>query len=250
MHRLLRAGLALAAGLLFACDRPEPRPDADVVLITVDTLRADRVGLFGAARATTPHLDRFFAAGRAYTRAYSAASSTSPSVATLLTGLLPDQHRIRLFYQRVPDAVKLVTDLLPPRHQKAAFVSNMVLTDEAIGFAARFDHYDDFVDERESSRLVFERRASRTTDAALAWLAQGADPARPLFLWVHYIDPHGPYRPPPEWRRSFTHPTPQRFDAARLRMPSHALDTDDALEYVDAYCSPGSPSAAGSTRRS
>jgi arylsulfatase len=229
------AWLALCAALLLACGGPEPRPDADVILITVDTLRADRVGLLGSARSTTPALDRFFAAGRIYTRAYSAAASTSPSVATLLTGLLPDQHRVRLFYQRIPDEVKLVTDQLPSRHQRAAFVSNMVLTDEAIGFAERFDHYDDFVDERESSRLVFERRAARTTDAALAWLERAADPARPLFLWVHYIDPHGPYRPPEDWKRSFAHEGPQPFEPERLRMPSHALETNDALDYVDAY---------------
>jgi arylsulfatase A-like enzyme len=153
----------------------------------------------------------------------------------LLTGLLRPEQRVRLFFQRLPDEVKLVSELLPPGHQRAAFVSNVVLTDEALGLARRFDHYDDFVDERESSRAVFERRASRTTDAALRWLAESADPARPVFVWVHYIDPHGPYRPPAEWPRSFHHDAPQPMDPARLRVPQHALDTDDALDYVDGY---------------
>jgi arylsulfatase len=233
--RAIGAWLGLAVGLLTGCGGPEPRPDADVLLVTVDTLRADRIGLLGAARATTPSIDRFFAAGRVYERAYSASSSTSPSIVTLLSGRLPHEHRVRLFYQHVPAEVKLVTDHLPRRHQRAAIVSNMVLTDEALGIGRRFDHYDDFVDERESSRLVFERRAARTTDGALAWLEHEADPARPLFLWVHYIDPHRPYEAPAEWRRSFRHESPVPFDPKRLRVPQKTRETDDALDWVDAY---------------
>ncbi len=237
MVRALARRLGLAAALLVACGGPGggASPEGDVLLVSVDTLRADRVGLLGAARPTTPRIDAFFAEGRIYTRAYSAAATTSPSVVTLLTGLLPHEHRVRLFFQRLPDDVRLVTESLPAGHQRSAFVSNVVLTDEALGLAQRFDHYDDFVDERESSRMVFERRASRTTDAALHWLAETADPARPVFLWVHYIDPHAPYHPPPEWPRSFRHEGAQPMDLSRLRVPQHALDTDDALEYVDGY---------------
>ena len=82
------------------------------------------------------------------------------------------------------------------RAVSAGFVANMVLTDEAVGIGSRFDHYDDFLDQRESKRRVFERNAEATTNAALLWLVKERDPNRPLFLWVHYIDPHGPYRTP------------------------------------------------------
>jgi len=208
---------------------------ADVLLITIDTLRADRLGLLGYGRPTTPAIDRFFADGRIYLRAYSSAASTSPSVASILTGLLPHEHRVRLLFQLVPDDVRLVTDYLPPDYLKAAFVSNVVLTDEATGIAGRFDHYDDFLDERESSRAVYERSARRNTDAALRWLEKGGAGARPLFLWIHYIDPHGPYRPPQDWPRSFRHGTPQPLDPEQVIPYMREPGVSDAGAYVDAY---------------
>lgn len=229
-RRAARCAVLAVLALAACSERP-----VDLVLVSVDTLRADRVGLLGAARPTTPNVDRWFADGAIYERAYSAAASTSPSVVSLLTGLLPQDHRVRLFYQLLGEKTKLLTAYLPPAYQKAAFVSNIVLTDEALGIADRFDHYDDFVDERESERVIFERRASRTTDAALRWLAERADPDRPLFLWVHYIDPHGPYRPPESFRERFEHDGAVVIDPKRV--PGYTRDegVSDGLHYVDRY---------------
>jgi len=72
--------------------------------------------------------------------------------------------------QLLPKGCRLLPDLLPEMHQTAAFVSNIVLTDEAMGMAKRFDYYDDFVDQKEPYRFIFERNAQKTTDAALRWL--------------------------------------------------------------------------------
>ena len=128
---------------------------ADVLLLTVDTLRAQQLGIYGYGRATTPRIDRFFADGIIYLRAYSTTASTSPSVISLLTGRLPQEHRVRLLYQLVPEDMRLITDFLPFEYQTAAFISNVVLSGEAMGIANRFDHYDDFVDEESSeSRLL------------------------------------------------------------------------------------------------
>ena len=234
--RRRRAGaLAWATALLAlvaACSRPSPQ--ADIVLVTVDTLRADRLGLYGYGRGLTPQLDRWFADGLVHERAYAAAASTSPSVATLLTGLYPSEHHVRLLYQSVPADVRIVTEELPDAYQTAAVVSNVVLTRQAFGVADRFDHYDDVLDEKESGRDVYERKAERTTDAAAAWLRH-ADPARPLFLWVHYIDPHGPYLAPEPWRGSLRHrgslPVQAERILAYMRLPGVA----DALDYVDRY---------------
>lgn len=228
----LAASIALLM-LATACSR-RPVWD-DIVLISVDTLRADRLGLYGYGRGTTPQIDRWFADGVVHERDYATAASTSPSVVSLLTGLYPSEHRVRLLYQLVPADVRLVTDWLPTSYQTAAIVSNVVLTDEALGIAHRFDHYDAVVNEKESGREVYERRAERTTDAAVAWLRDQADPARPLFLWVHYIDPHGPYRAPDPWRGRMRHrgsvPVEPERILAYMRLPGVV----DALDCVDRY---------------
>jgi arylsulfatase len=110
-----------------------------------------------------------------------------------------------------------------------------VLTNEAIGLASDFDHYDDFVDQPEPHRKVYERNAQRTTDAVLRWLAASRDLARPLFLWVHYIDPHGPYHPPDSWPRSFTHAEPRPINVANILEYQREPGLTDGLEYVDRY---------------
>ncbi len=181
------------------CTSPDAAPSGggDVVLITVDTLRPDHLSLFGYERKTTPHLEAWFGeTGVLCERAYSTEANTPPSVVSLLSGLLPGEHRVRRFYQLLDRSVPLVSDLLPARYTKAAFVSNMVLTDEALGIASRFDHYNDRVTEHAGWPQVWERDAEDTTDAVLPWVREEAGRDTPLFLWVHYIDPHGPYDAP------------------------------------------------------
>ncbi len=246
----MRAVIAAACLALAACsgDRqaaeepPAPWPriagDAeapDVVLITVDTLRPDHLGLYGYPRPTSPNLDRWFADGAVFAPAYSTETHTAPSVVSILSGQYPQGHRVRSFFQLLPASTRLLTDLLPRVYQTAAFVSNTALTDEALGLAHRFDHYDDFVDQQEPYRVIYERNGRRTTDAVLAWLAASRDRARPLFLWVHYIDPHGPYHPPPDWQLSFTHPAPVPVDLERIPEWVREPSITDALDYVDRY---------------
>jgi hypothetical protein len=181
-RRALAASIAVLM-LATACSRRTVQDD--IVLITVDTLRADRLGLYGYGRGTTPQLDRWFAEGVVHERAYATAASTSPSVVSLLTGLYPSEHRVRLLYQLVPDDVRLVTDGCR-FVSDAAIVSNVVLTDSA-GIAHRFDHYDAVVDEGVGRDVT--SGAERTTDAVMAWFATRRIP-HGLFLWVR-IDPHG-----------------------------------------------------------
>jgi len=236
MVAILVAVAAVLGGAACRHSGSEPaRGPADVLLITVDTLRADHMSLYGYERPTTPHLDRWFGDGAIYERAYSTEANTSPSLVSVLSGLLPQDHGVRLLYQLLPTATRVLPELLPDRYETAAIVSNMVLTDEAIGLADRFDFYDDFVDERESSRAVYERNAARTTDAALRWLAARAESERPVFLWVHYIDPHGPYRPPTDWPRSFTHDVARTIDIDRVPLYQRERGVTDGLTYVDRY---------------
>ena len=235
---LLRGLLALSIFMAPACRAKDPDANSshkNIILISVDTLRADHVGLYGYSRATTPNIDKWFSDGIRYEYAYATDAATAPSVMSLLTGLLPQDHGTRLFFQLLSPDVPVLTDYLPENYQTAAFVSNMVLTDEAIGLANRFEHYDDYVDQKESVRSVFERSATDTTNAVLKWLAEKYDRERPLFLWVHYIDPHGPYRPPEQWRDHFESEARLKIQAQRVPSYMREEEIDDGNYYVDRY---------------
>jgi len=221
-------------GLLLACGG-SPGGAGDILLITVDTLRPDHLGLYGYERNTSPEIDRWFADAAIFERAYTTNAHTPPSVVSILSGQLPQEHGVRLFYQLLPEGVLLIPDRLPDGYQTAAFVSNVVLTEEALGIASRFDHFDDRVDENESNRTVYERNARRTTNAALLWLAERRDPERPLFLWVHYIDPHGPYQPPSDAVSSFRHEGRVPVENERIARYQLEKGVEDALHYVDRY---------------
>lgn len=214
-----------------------PSNGPNIVLLVVDTLRADHVGIYGYRRDTTPHIDAFFGRGHVYERAYAPVPSTGPSMVSMLSGLYPQHHGVRLLCQRLlPDVITFVDHLRRAGYQAAAVVSNAVLADSATGLAARFDYYDDFVDEQEPFRDdMFERTAARTTDAALYWLTAKRDTGKPFFLWVHYIDPHGPYRPPEDKPVDFSHSSPAPISPDRV--PSYARESDvtDGNEYVDRY---------------
>jgi arylsulfatase A-like enzyme len=240
----IRQGLAAVLVSILACAPAgcaKPTRPEHVVLISIDTLRADRLGLAGYGRPTTPNIDRWFGRdGRMYTRSYSTEASTTPSVVSMLTGKLPQEHRVRMLIQLVPKELKMLPAMLPAGWQSAGFVSNMVLTEEASALASHFEHYDDFVDERELYRGdIYERNAERTTQAVLDWLEKRETDSvakdRPLFLWVHYMDPHGPYHPPDTWKRTFTHDTPLPVDLERIPEYEREPGVNDALAYVDAY---------------
>jgi arylsulfatase A-like enzyme len=224
-------GLVLLLVLAPACGCDGP---GDVVLVTVDTLRADHLSIYGYPRTTSPNLDRLFAQGAIFERAYSTSAYTSASTASLLSGLLPQEHRVRLLDQIFPEQVKLLSELLPDEYQTAAFVSTHILSDAATGIADRFEHFDDAISRRGGDGRR-ERIAGPTTDAVLAWLRDGRDPARPLFLWVHYMDPHGPYNPPEDFSGRFHHEAEGELDLGRIPPYARLEHADDPLDYVDRY---------------
>ena len=167
---------------------------ARFVLVTIDTLRADRVGCYGAEHATTPHLDALAARGVRFENAISPAPLTLPSHATLLTALDPPEHGVRSNGRfRLQDDVPTLAERMQARgFATAAFVSAFVL-DRRFGLARGFDHYDDRVGVQHPEEGVASRAADQTVDAALAWLA---DAPERFLLWLHLYDPHSPYAPP------------------------------------------------------
>jgi choline-sulfatase len=161
------------------------------VLITIDTLRADRLG-----RGFTPNLDRLAARGLVFTNTRTAVPLTLPSHASILSGLLPTHHGVRLNGGgRFAGHPTLATILKAQGYRTAAVVGAFVLNRQ-FGLDAGFDTYDDNVrhDPAASTALEAERPASAVTDAALAAAASAG--GAPSFLWVHYYDPHAPYVPP------------------------------------------------------
>jgi arylsulfatase A-like enzyme len=185
------AGLLLL--LLLGCAPGDGRPD--LLLVTVDTLRADALACYGGPPDVGPALCSLGERGVLYEWAISAAPSTAPSVASLLTSLYPAEHGVTQFAMSWLDesAVTLAELLAASGYATGAVVSNPVL-DRSRQLGQGFETYDVRMTRHELNRpQLAEREARATTDAALAWLARARPPR---FLWVHYQDPHGPYDPP------------------------------------------------------
>jgi arylsulfatase len=197
-----RRGPILALLLLVAsCGAPHEEPVRLVLLVTVDTLRADRLGSYGSDRGLTPHLDALAADSQVFEAAYAPTSHTLPSIAGVLTGRYPQELGITGNLSELPAGTEtLATRLRDAGFRTAAVVSNWVLR-RASGFDAGFERYDDALPEVEATRPMPERGGAATTAAALAALdACLPDAAARCFLWVHYQDPHGPYTPDPAER--------------------------------------------------
>jgi arylsulfatase A-like enzyme len=218
---------------------PAPMPGVrprNVLLVTIDTVRADHLSLYGYPRATSPHLDAFARAGITYDNAYTPATFTSPSVVSLLTGVYPAVHGVRFLFQPLADGTwTLPAHLRAHGWRAGAVVSNFVLKASASGLAPHFDDYDDRLVEAEvrKGKKIVQRPAADTTDAAVGWLRQHA--AGPFFLWVHYIDPHGPYAAPPPFDRRFRDGPHRLVKEPKIPDYQRILHIADLGYYVDQY---------------
>ncbi len=184
MRCRLRAGILAAA--LAAC-APDDFGKPSVLLLTVDTLRPDYMSMNGYDRPTTPFLDSLAAEGWYFEQAVAPVPRTTPALASLLTGAYPHTTGVRTLTDTLSSEVIPVTEVLRASgYQTLAVVTNHVLPRRR-GLARGFEAYDMAIDGRG---------ARETTDAALRSLAR-FDASAPLFLWVHYIDPHTPYYPDP-----------------------------------------------------
>ena len=187
--------LLAAIGLLGA-GVPPPSPP-DILLITMDTTRADAVGFSNAVDAQTPVLDELAAVGIRYRTAISPAPLTLPSHATILTGLDPPAHGVRSNGAEALDPAlpTLASVFAEAGWSTGAVVGSRVL-DHRFGLDHGFATYEDtMIAERIGEYGYPERDARAVTDAAVAWLGDRESKA-PIFLWVHYYDPHAPYDPP------------------------------------------------------
>lgn len=172
----------------------------NVLLITVDTTRADRIGCYGYRPARTPAIDALASRGVLFQKAYAQVPLTLPSHSSIMTGRYPREHGVRdngreTLGRQFPTLASIFQE---HGYRTGGFVSAFVL-DHRFGIARGFDVYADqmYAEPPDDAPQELQLRANVTTDRALNWL--GASPDAPFFCWVHYYDPHDPYDPPAEF---------------------------------------------------
>ena len=234
----VRVGLLTLAGLVSACsggpaETPEAKPavakdaepeanakpaepeakpvpkiskkdKASVVIITMDTTRVDRLGAYGYEKALTPTVDGLAAKGLRFDRAYSVVPLTTPSHASMMTGLYPTRHGIHNNGDAIlGDEYTTLAEVLSGNgYATAAAISAFVTTrvwnlDQ--GFQDYFDKVQGDASRRNRGRWAQERPADEVVNDLIGWLDEHKDDDRPFLLWAHFYDPHDPYAPPKEW---------------------------------------------------
>ncbi len=202
--------LAVLALVCTSCSRT---PRWNLLLVTFDTTRADRIGCYGRERAATPNLDALAAEGFRFERAFTAVPVTLPSHSTLLTGLYPLAHGVRdngIFH--LSDSHETLAETLAAVGYRTAAAVGAFPLSARFGADQGFELYDDnfaaayqnLLGQRAvlKTGLYFdERPASLVNDALLPWLDQHHQ--EPFFAWAHYFDPHQPYSPPPPYDQLF-----------------------------------------------
>jgi arylsulfatase A-like enzyme/Flp pilus assembly protein TadD len=199
-------GLMLAAGFCEAAEQP------NIVLITIDTLRADHLHSYGYQQIRTPHIDRLAVEGARFTTVMTAAPLTLPAHSSIMTGAYPMFHGVRdnVGYRLNPGTETLAQILKQHGYETGAFVGAYVL-DRAFGLGTGFDfYYDHFEDQTNPAGTInlatLKRPGKEVVDQALAWLQATTRKAsgHPFFVWVHLYDPHDPYDPPAPFKAEYS----------------------------------------------
>ena len=199
--------------LVVACRRGSPRPSPppatptpragnglSVLLITIDTLRADHLGVYGYRRATSPHIDAMAGRGTVFERAFTFWPKTRGSFVMMMTGRRESQNGYgKTHPMLLPFNPTLASVLQQAGYRTAAVLDNPNLA-AALGYARGFDRYRETWEEKALDSEAARARA--ITDGGVAFL-RDAQPERPFFLWLHYVNPHAPYTPPAPYDRMF-----------------------------------------------
>jgi len=188
----------VAAVLITGCTQSR-KPQPNIVVVMIDTLRFDRLGAYGNDKNLTPFLDSLAARGHVFRRAYAQSSWTNPSVASFLTSRYQSQHHVFSFGSNLSEDELTLPEILQGEgYATGAFCANFLVLPKK-GFAQGFDAFEVVV-RREGNRFI-KGRADAIHQAALAWLdkeqPEGND-RKPFFLYLHYMEPHAPYDPPLE----------------------------------------------------
>ena len=180
----------------------------NIILVTLDTTRADRMGFLGSNRGLTPNLDTVASRAVIFTRAYAQVPLTTPSHAVLLTGTYPQFNHVRTLGTNLADDLPDMPELLHEHgYHTAAFIGAMILDPRnrmALGFNRGFEVYDGNFHTRKTGESRYgseERRAGDVLASALKWLRRRKP--GPFFMWLHFYDPHDPYDPPSPFKEKY-----------------------------------------------
>lgn len=187
---------------------PPPSKLPNVIVITLDTTRADRMGFLGSQRGLTPNLDALAKESVVFTRAYSQAPLTPVSHSTIFTGTFPQYHQVLTFPIPLAKDLPYLPDILKQHgYITGAFVASLAVDPHwgTPGFERGYDTYDAGFSWKkytpETRYQSVERRGGEVVDRALAWLSK--QPSGPFFLWVHLFDAHSPYDPPEPYKTRY-----------------------------------------------
>jgi arylsulfatase A-like enzyme len=217
LKHLVITAATLASGLIPAgAAAQDDRPY--VVLVTIDTLRTDRLSCYGYERPTSPNLDRLLDGGLKFTRARTVEPLTNPALCSMITGVSPHVHAASRNGLRMREDLDSLPKILAREGWRtAAFVGNWTLKDNVSRLGEHFDHYGEVFTRRRWFGLINrEATAEDVTDEAIGWADDwlAHHPEQPFVLWVHYVEPHAPYRFHAEFadRLGITGSDPSRSD--------------------------------------
>ncbi len=182
------------------------KPQRNVILITIDTLRADRLSCYGSETVDTPNIDALAERGVLFEETITPVPLTLPGHASILTGLYPEEHGIRNngFFRLSGEAVTLAEVFKGEGYDTAAFISSSIMNAQ-FGLDQGFDTYKDLsFDSRANREFSLVISADAVTRKVLSWVNK--NPEGPFFLWIHYFDPHSEYKPPEPYRSMYEHP--------------------------------------------
>ncbi len=240
-----KCNVILCGAILSICVCANAAERPNIVLITVDTLRADHCPAYGHANQTAPALQRLASAGALFEMAHAPTSETAPSHASIFTGLYPVSHGlVKNGLSLSQEHETLAETLLANGYQTAGFVSSFVLN-RKFGWSQGFSTYRDEFDASAATTKLecweshpidegFDQRGDVTTREVTRWLWE-RDRGRPFFLFVHYFDPHSPYEPPTEFEQRFELPEPGEPGSVRARTDWRRLVRayDGEIAFVD-----------------
>lgn len=223
MIRMIALLLALGSLQLWS---QEKKPN--IVIITVDTLRSDHLGSYGYHRNTSPNIDQLLNKGMRFTNARTIEPLTAPSLASMLTGIYPHQHGAsRNGLPLFPNLISVTKLMKLKGYQTAGFVANWTLRNRLTGLGEHFDHYGEiFNRKRWFGLFLSESNATDVTKAAQDWMDDNTSKDKPFFIWVHYVEPHAPYR----FQRK--HATQVGLDPKAQQTKKDRYDTE--IAFVDA----------------
>ena len=238
---VLKYGLCggLAAGIfpplfLTGCGKKRQGKRPNIIVLTVDTLRADHTSMYGYHRDTTPVINAFAKSAMVFDNAVVSRGSTRPSYASMLTGLYPYRHGIYNSQGVLSDKLVTLPRLLKKAgYHTAAFVGNFVLVGELSGCDRGFDVYDDRIEQQELNRPNYERTAAATLKATLEWLE--TKPSEPFFLFTNFVDPHGPYMPPEKFRELYKSGKKLTLNEKQIFKYQRVGGSLNYYDYVDRY---------------